>query len=150
MPGEQSPVEFYQYYCASQARVEQWVRSTSQELESSPSTHLPSAVNEVEGRRNGPRRSTPTNDKTHDRSSSRPSSRSKKIDRLPRSKGAGQRYETPDGIIISSYLPYGLLPLLFAFTSPSVATVAAAMILLVGYISVDYNIHVSTSDKQKS
>lgn len=139
MPTEQNPLEYYQYYCASQRRVEQWVRRTSKELDCNPSTHLP-LVNGDEGHPVRPRRRMSPNGGAQDRSTSRPCSRSKKSDRLPRSKGSKRRYEATDGIIISSYLPYGLLPLMFAFTSPSIATAAIAMILLVGYIGVDYNV----------
>ena len=44
--------------------------------------------------------------------------------------------------VISSLLPFGLFPLLFALTPPSIATFFSAIIMLAGYSCLDYGVSV--------
>ena len=165
MPTEQSQVEYYHYYRASQRRVQQWVQNTSRELEAASdgggdtagrsSDHLPLIVKDAEGgggrnssglRRRGSRRRLSSSSKRQihdqvDSSRSRgPSSRSRSTRKKAKTNDvrSSRKPYSSDGLTASSLLSLGLFPLLFVLTPPSVATLFAATILLAGYFSVDY------------
>jgi len=159
MPTEQSQVEYYHYYRASQKRVRQWIQSTSRELEAGSITDLPLIVEvgEDEGGNNtseslerhtttrGSRRRSSSSSKKRDQvDSSRsrgPSSRSRSTRKKTKTndvRSSRKPYSSSDGLTTSSLLSLGLFPLIFVLTPPSVATLFSAMILLAGYFSVDY------------
>jgi hypothetical protein len=166
MPTEQSQVEYYHYYRASQRRVQQWVQNTSRELEAGTtagrSSNLPHlVVGEAEGggnssggsrRRGSQRRSSSPSSKRQVVDSSRsrgPSSRSRSTRKKAKTKTNNNlRYRKPyssDGLTTSSLLvSLGLFPLIFVLTPQSVATLFSATILLAGYFSLDYraSIHI--------
>lgn len=93
---------------------------------------------------------TPSKHRAHDpsRSRSRPSSGSKKIARghdkpttkasrtstRPRSTG---RHSSEDTFGLAAYIPYGVLPLLFAVTGASTLSIVAGVILLSGFVYVE-------------
>ena len=164
MPTEQTPLEYYHYYRASQKRVQQWVKKTSQELEAGTGTggdggsgggsdlHLTEADSEDvgSGRRGSRRRSSASKPQTHDQiDSSRsrgPSSRSRSTRKKTKTDVHTRHhksYSSDDQLAISSLLPFGLFPLIFALTPPSVATAFSATILLAGYFCVDYGVSIS-------
>ena len=170
MPTEQSQVEYYHYYRASQRRVRQWVQSTSRELEASTTTtitaagngrpsDLPLILGEVEdaegggnssgSRRRGSRRRSSSSSKRQihdqvDSSRSRgPSSRSRSTRKKAKTNDVrSRRAYSSDGLTTSSLLSLGLFPLIFVLTPPSVATLFSATILLAGYFSVDYRVSI--------
>lgn len=162
MPTEQSQVEYYHYYRASQKRVRQWVQSTSRELELEAGTDLtlPLFVGEEEeaeqggnssgSRHRGSRRrssSSSSKRQIHDQvdtSRSRgPSSRSRSTRKKAKANDVRSRKPySSDGLTTSSLLSLGLFPLIFALTPPSVATLFSATILLAGYFSVDYRVKI--------
>ena len=159
MPTEQSQVEYYHYYRASQRRVQQWVQNTSRELDAGTTTaaaasagrssNLPLVDGEAEGgissglRR---RRSSSPSSKREVVDSSRsrgPSSRSRSTRKKAKTKTnnnlRSRKPYSSDGLTTSSLLvSLGLFPLIFALTPPSVATLFSATILLAGYFSLDY------------
>jgi len=166
MPTEQSQVEYYHYYRASQKRVRQWVQSTSRELEADTagrlSSDLPLIVGEDEdaeggkssgSRRRGSRRRSSSSSKRLDQvDSSRsrgPSSRSRSTRKKAKTNDVRSRkpYSSDRGLTTSSLLSLGLFPLIFVLTPPSVATLFSATILLAGYFSVDYRKKESNSEK---
>jgi len=173
MPTEQTPLEYYHYYRASQKRVQQWVKKTSRELEAGTGggggsgggdLHLMDADSEDvgSGRRGSRRRSSSSSKpQIHDQiDSSRsrgPSSRSRSTRKKTKTDGLIVRdhqhtrhhksYSSDDQLAISSLLPFGLFPLIFALTPPSVATAFSATILLAGYFCVDYGKKGSISEK---
>jgi hypothetical protein len=165
MPTEQSQVEYYHYYRASQKRVRQWVQSTSRELEAGSITDLPLivGVGEDEGGNNtseslarhtttrGSRRRSSSSSKKRDQvDSSRsrgPSSRSRSTRKKTNDVRSRKPYSSSDGLTTSSLLSLGLFPLIFVLTPPSVATLFSATILLAGYFSVDYRKKESISEK---
>lgn len=182
MPTEQSQLEYYHYYRASQRRVQQWVQKTSRELDSaarssSSDLHLNDGDNVKDAgsgsgsgggsgsrRRKSRRTRSPSSSRRQihtqmDISSSRSrggpssSSRRKKNQATKTTPDHHDGHTTPtptrsrkpyyyssDGLAISSLLPFGLFPLLFALTPPSVATLFSATILLAGYFCVDYSV----------
>jgi len=164
MPAEQSAVEYHHYYRASQKRVQQWVQKTSQELlETGPTAGRSSdllADSEDAGHRNS---SDSRRRESHGSSKIRSSSSSKlqiqnQVDDNLRSRGPSSRSRSTrkkaktnldvrpsrnkpyssDGMAISSLLSFGLFPLIFVLTPPSVATLFSAVILLAGYLYMDY------------
>ncbi|KAF8798603.1 hypothetical protein BYT27DRAFT_6896604 [Phlegmacium glaucopus] len=170
MPTEQSQLEYYQYYRASQKRVKQWVQKTSQELEAgaerrSSDFRLKDGGGDSEdagsGRKGSRRRSSSSKLQINaqiDSSRSRgPSSSSRKkaaktTDDVRNTHThthtrSRKSYYSSDGLALSSLLPFGLFPLFFALTPPSVATLFAATILLAGYFCVDYGKQESISEK---
>ncbi|PPQ80712.1 hypothetical protein CVT25_001832 [Psilocybe cyanescens] len=56
----------------------------------------------------------------------------------PRRESSRTAYSTGD-ITLSSYLPYGVLPLLYAITGSPALSVIAAILLLAVYLYVDYD-----------
>jgi len=169
MPTEQqSQVEYYHYYRASQRRVRQWVQSTSRELELEAGTagkpssdlSLPLFVGEDEeaeqggissgSRRRGSRRRSSSSSKRqiHDQVDTSRSSRSRSTRKKAKANDVRSRKPySSDGLTTSSLLSLGLLPLIFVLTPPSVATLFSATILLAGYFSVDYRKKESISEK---
>ena len=170
MPTEQqSQVEYYHYYRASQRRVRQWVQSTSRELEEAGTagrSDLPLFVvgedEYAEGgnsttsglERRGSRRRLSSSSSSskkkrqnhHDQvDSSRSrghSSRSRSIRKKAKANDVRSRKPySSDGLTTSSLLSLGLFPLIFVLTPPSVATLFSA-ILLAGYFSVDYRVSI--------
>jgi len=94
---------------------------------------------------------TPSKHRVHDpsRSRSRPSSGTKKIARghdkpitkasrstSTRPRGAG-RHSSEDTFGLAAYIPYGVLPLLFAVTGASTLSIVAGVILLSGFVYVE-------------
>jgi len=163
MPTEQSQVEYYHYYRASQRRVQQWVQNTSRELEAGRSSNLPlPLVGEEEGGGNSSggsasrrRRSSSPSSKREVVDSSRsrgPSSRSRSTRKKAKTKTnnnlRSRKPYSSDGLTNSSLLvSLGLFPLIFALTPPSVATLFSATILLAGYFSLDYKKKESIAEK---
>ncbi|KAF9477062.1 hypothetical protein BDN70DRAFT_995223 [Pholiota conissans] len=103
------------------------------ELPSPPLTPTPLPPTQVVGdarQRTSHRLPSVKPHREHDasRSRSRPSSGSKKIG----SDGRRKRSESPASL--TTYLPYGILPLLFAVTGTSVVSVVFALVILAGYI----------------
>ncbi|KAF8962398.1 hypothetical protein BDZ97DRAFT_1111365 [Flammula alnicola] len=152
MPTEQSPTAYYHYYLASQRRVERWVQETGRELqETSPAAakHAPAKEQEsphVDPRPRASHRTSSSKHRTHEsRSHSRPSSGSKKIKTDKVTKGVSSHHargRTSRDSSFSTYLPYGILPLLFAMTGSSALSIVIAVILLAFYI---YSMEDSTS-----
>jgi hypothetical protein len=173
MPTEQNQVDYYHYYRASQRRVQQWVQSTSRELEAGTpgrSSDLPLIIvgegkdalaeggNSSGSRRRGSRRRrrSPSSSKRQihhdeqvvdDTSRSRgPSSRSRSTRKKTKTNDVRSRKPySSDGLTTSSLLSLGLFPLIFVLTPPSVATLFSATILLAGYFSLDYRVSISTT-----
>ena len=166
MPTEQSQVEYYHYYRASQRRVQQWVQSTSRELETagrSSSSDLPLIVEDDSKDREGGNSSGSLQRRASRRrrssSSSKPQIPNDQVD-SSRSRGHSSRSRSTrkkakttndvrsrksyssDGLTASSLLSFGLFPLFFVLTPPSVATLFSATILLAGYFSVDYRVRI--------
>ncbi|KDR81164.1 hypothetical protein GALMADRAFT_1123082 [Galerina marginata CBS 339.88] len=171
MPGELSADEFYYHYQASQRRVELWVQETGKELQDlqgvqqglgPPPAQQPQPTvaaqkekvsHSVETRQRDGR--TSSKQRTDDQSRSRPSSGSKKIRHSERhskpSSRSSRRRTTPDrDITITSYLPYGVLPLMYAVTGSTALSVIVALILLAGYLCVDYETQRPSSKKTLS
>lgn len=93
---------------------------------------------------------TPSKHRTHDpsRSRSRPSSGSKKIPRghdkpttkasRPSTRPRGtSRHASEVTSGLAAYIPYGVLPLLFAVTGASTLSIVAGVILLSGFVYVE-------------
>ena len=164
MPTEQSQVEYYHYYRASQRRVRQWVESTSRELEAGTggrSSDLPLIVGEEakeneaggnssgSGRKGSRRRSSSSSklqihDKVDSSRSRGPSSRSRSTRKKTRTTNdvRSRKAYSSDGLTTTSLLSLGLFPLIFVLTPPSVATLFSATILLAGYFAVDYRVSI--------
>jgi cobalamin biosynthesis Mg chelatase CobN len=160
MPTEQSQVEYYHYYRASQKRVQQWVQKTNQELEAGSAGRSSDLrlndgdSSEDAGRRNGSgsrrrasRRRSPSSSKRQihnqaDNLRSRgPSSRSRSTRQKAKTHDVRSRKSySSDGLAISSLLSFGVFPLIFVLTPPSVATLFSVVILLAGYFCVDYGV----------
>lgn len=163
MPVAQNPEEHYHHYCLSQRRVERWVQETDKQLQQAAAPPVESQIQSQSHRstpkgphplpsppaqaagddprpRTSHRSSSAKPHRTHavSRSRSRPSSGSKKISSDGRKRR--RRGETP--LALSTYLPYGLLPLLFAVTGTTVISVLFAVVLLAGYTvsAVSHNI----------
>lgn len=164
MPIEQDPQEFYHCYQESQKRVELWVKSTTQELrqlgiQAQPAVHLQDKP-QLQPKESHERTSLkPQRERgAGERSSSRPSSGSKprkiKETDTPRpvtpskskssSRSSRRRRETSSSdsrdSSISSYLPYGVLPILYALTRSPALSIVASVILLAGYMLVDFEV----------
>ncbi|KAF4610674.1 hypothetical protein D9613_007311 [Agrocybe pediades] len=84
--------------------------------------------------------STPAKSKSSSRSSRRRREAGSFPDRVSRD-GTGN---------ISSYLPYGVLPILYALTRSPALSIVAGVILLVGYLIVDFDSQGSKSSRKKS
>ncbi|KAF9035550.1 hypothetical protein BJ165DRAFT_1509921 [Panaeolus papilionaceus] len=170
MPISDNPADLYTYYLASQRRVEAWVQDTTRELQevsltvpiqheaeecqtvtdTAPTTATRTTTMTGTARSGDSRKTTESPPPAESRSRSRPSSSSKKVsssrenDRLSRSKTHSSRKSrstsTKHSPAIYRYLPYGVLPILFAVAEPSLPTVAAAVMLLIGYMCMDYEI----------
>ena len=167
MPTEQTEVEYYHYYRASQRRVQQWVQNTSRELEEAGTAGRSSDLrlmvvgdnnskdagrgeNSSGSRRTGggSRRRSSSSSKLQihdqvDSSRSRgPSSRSRSTRKKAKTSNdvKSRKPHLSDGLTTSSLLSLGLFPLIFVLTPPSVATLFSATILLAGYFSVDYRV----------
>lgn len=158
----QRQLEYYHYYRASQRRVQQWVQKTSRELEVASTaaggrySDLPlegtgsgSGLPELEGESRRRRRSSSSSslakrqqihDQIHNAKSPGPSSRSRSTQKKKKKPNDVRAHDTrsqklysSDALPISSLLPFGLLLFFFALTSPSVATLFSATILLANY-----------------
>jgi len=163
MPTEQShwQVEYHR----SQKRVQQWVQKTSQELETGTAGRFSdlrlnngdSVEDAGRGNSSGSRRRESQRRRTRRSSSlSKPQIQNQVVDNS-RSRGPSLRSRSTrkkaqtnfdvrprnklyssDGLAISSLLSFGLFPLIFVLTPPSVATIFSAVILLAGYLYMDY------------
>ncbi len=147
MPIETDPAQYYQAYRASQQRVGRWVQETGRHLQAAAPApagqELKAQVEQVfpalvEPQPRASRRSTSSRNRTHEsRSHSRPSSGSKKI-KVDKTANAGvpghsrRRRESRDPSL-STYLPYGIIPLLLAVTGRSALSVVLGVVLLAGY-----------------
>lgn len=146
MPIEQDPAQYYQAYRASQQRVGRWVQETGRHLQAA--APAPAGQDKVQVEQAFPavaeahprasRRSTSSKNRTHEsRSHSRPSSGSKKIkvDKTANASVPGHsgRRREPRDPSLSTYLPYGILPLLLAMTGRSALSVILGVVLLAGY-----------------
>ncbi|PPR00544.1 hypothetical protein CVT24_005518 [Panaeolus cyanescens] len=176
MPISDNPLDYYQYYLASQRRVEQWVQETTRELQetsltvpilhdtedclTAPETATTSVTRTttVTGTISGASRKTtesppPAESRSRPRPSSKKVKSSRDNDRSSRSKTLSSRKSrstsTKHSSAIYRYLPYGVLPILLAVAQPSIPTVAAAVILLIGYMCMDYEVRFSSSWKFK-
>ncbi|PPQ95578.1 hypothetical protein CVT26_008606 [Gymnopilus dilepis] len=158
MPGELSPADYYHYYLSSQRRVERWVRETEKQLrgiqegQKEPPAQHEAQVEDKEDPVEVLRHPDPrlrrdrisSKRRNDDRSGSRPSSGGpKKIRRVERhgkspsrSHSKQRRTASRHDTTILSYLPYGILPLLYTLTGSSVVSFAVGAILLVGYVLI--------------
>lgn len=148
MPIEQDPAQYYQAYRASQQRVGRWVQETGRHLQAATPAPAPAGQDKVqveqafpavaEAQPRASRRSASSKNRTHEgRSHSRPSSGSKKIkvDKTANASVPGHsgRRREPRDPSLSTYLPYGILPLLLAVTGRSALSVILGVVLLAGY-----------------
>ena len=168
MPTEQTEVEYYHYYRASQRRVQQWVQNTSRELEEAGTAGRSSDLrlmvvgdnnNSKDAGRGSESRHTGGGSRRRSSSSSKrqihdqvdssrsrgPSSRSRSTRKKAKTSNdvRSRKPHLSDGLTTSSLLSLGLFPLIFVLTPPSVATLFSATILLAGYFSVDYRVKYS-------
>lgn len=172
MPTEQTQVEYYHYYRASQKRVQQWVQKTSQELQAGTASAGRSSdlrlntgdsgkvVERGNGdasgsgsRRKGSRRRSPSSSKRQLRDqdhqvdglrSRDPSSRSPSTRKKAKTNSNDPRSRKPYSS--EALTISSLLPfgvLIFVLTPPSVATLFSATILLAGYFCVDYSVSIT-------
>lgn len=146
MPIETDPAQYYQAYRASQQRVGRWVQETDRHLQAAapaPAGQEKVQVEQVfpalvEPKPRASRRSTSSRNRTHEsRSHSRPSSGSKKI-KVDKAANASvpshsRRKREARDPSLSTYLPYGIIPLLLAVTGRSALSVVLGVVLLAGY-----------------